>query len=125
MTPIIPSVSRVDEAIAIGPMTREDWLAVRSIYEEGIAAGNATFETSAPEWEKWDAAHVASCRRVARTKDGVLGWAALSAVSSRSVYAGVAEVSVYVAGAARGRGIGLKLLSGLVTASEQAGIWTL
>lgn len=106
-------------------MTAEDWPAVRAIYLEGIATGNATFETSAPKWEKWDAAHTATCRLVARSQDEVLGWAALSTVSSRCVYAGVAEVSVYVAEAARGRGLGLQLLSGLVTASEQAGIWTL
>lgn len=106
-------------------MTLHDWPAVRAIYLEGIATGNATFETSAPQWEKWDAAHIASSRLVARVNSEVLGWAALSAVSSRCVYAGVAEVSIYVAAAARGRGIGLRLLSELVKASEQAGIWTL
>ena len=106
-------------------MTLHDWPAVRAIYLEGIATGNATFETSAPQWEKWDAAHIASSRLVARVNREVLGWAALSAVSSRCVYAGVAEVSIYVAAAARGRGIGLRLLSELVKASEQAGIWTL
>jgi phosphinothricin acetyltransferase len=106
-------------------MTPQDWPAVRTIYVEGIATGNATFETSPPEWEKWDAAHISTCRLVARMNGAVLGWAALSAVSSRCVYAGVAEVSVYVCGAARGRGIGLQLLSALVEASEQADIWTL
>jgi L-amino acid N-acyltransferase YncA len=125
MPPIIRTVSNADQAVSIVPMTPEDWPAVRAIYIEGIATGNATFETTAPDWEKWDAAHIDSCRLVARLNGEVLGWAALSAVSSRCVYAGVAEVSIYVAGAARGRGIGLKLLSGLVTASEQAGIWTL
>ena len=123
--PIIRSVSNAERAISIEPMMPEDWPAVRAIYLEGIATGNATFETSAPEWEKWDAAHIASCRLVARSNGEVLGWAALSPVSSRCVYAGVAEVSVYVAEAARGQGVGLQLLSGLVTASEQAGLWTL
>ncbi len=119
------TVSTAEGAVSVEPMTPDDWPAVRAIFLEGIATGNATFETSAPEWERWDAAHIPSCRLVARTKSEILGWAALSAVSSRCVYAGVAEVSVYVAGAARGRGVGLRLLSGLVTASEQAGIWTL
>jgi phosphinothricin acetyltransferase len=118
-------VGSVDQAVSIEPVTPYDWPVVRTIYLEGIATGNATFETEAPEWEKWDAAHIATCRLVARLNRQVLGWAALSRASSRCVYSGVAEVSVYVAGAARGRGIGLQLLSGLVTASEQAGIWTL
>jgi len=125
MPPIIPTVNNVDETVSIEPMRPEDWSAVRAIYLEGIATGNATFETAAPEWEKWDAAHIPACRLVARLDGDVAGWAALSAVSSRCVYAGVAEVSVYIAEAARGRGIGLRLLSGLVAASEEAGIWTL
>jgi L-amino acid N-acyltransferase YncA len=109
----------------IAAMTATDWPAVRAIYLEGIATANATLETSAPEWEKWDAEHLASPRLVARLNGNVIGWAALSAVSSRCVYAGVAEVSVYVAAAARGGGVGLRLLSELVKASEQADIWTL
>jgi phosphinothricin acetyltransferase len=119
------TVSNIDKTVLIEPMTPQDWPAVRSIYVEGIATGNATFETSAPEWEEWNAAHIATCRLVTRSQGEVLGWAALSTVSSRCVYAGVAEVSVYVAEAARGRGVGLQLLSALVIASEQAGIWTL
>ena len=106
-------------------MNPRDWPVVREIYLEGIRTGNATFETSAPEWEKWDAGHLPSCRWVARTGNDLLGWAALSPVSGRCVYAGVAEVSVYVAERARGQGIGLKLLTSLVEASEQADIWTL
>jgi len=109
----------------IEPMNPRDWPVVREIYLEGIRTGNATFETSAPEWEKWDAGHLPSCRWVARTGNDLLGWAALSPVSGRCVYAGVAEVSVYVAERARGQGIGLKLLTSLVEASEQADIWTL
>ncbi len=106
-------------------MTADDWVAVREIYQEGMATGNATFEKAAPDWEKWDAGHFRCCRRVARGGENVLGWAALSPVSARAVYAGVAEVSVYVAGWARGRGVGSALLSALVAASEENGIWTL
>ena len=111
--------------IAIQSMSLGDWSAVRAIYLEGINTGNATFETSAPEWEKWDAAHLDHCRLVARDANDILGWAALSAVSGRCVYAGVAEVSVYVAERARGRKIGAKLLGALILESEQHGIWTL
>src|SRR5579863_6986865 len=99
-----PAVS--SEPLHIEVMTPADWPAVRAIYLEGIATGNATFEQSAPEWEKWDAGHLQAARIVARSNSGILGWAALSGVSSRCVYAGVAEVSVYVAQAARGRGVG-------------------
>jgi len=109
----------------IQPMTPGDWDSVRAIYLEGIATGNETFEKSAPDWERWDAGHLQSCRLLARAAGEVLGWAALSPVSSRCVYGGVAEVSVYVAGRARGRGIGWLLLSELVAASERHGIWTL
>src|ERR1700722_17185976 len=101
------------------PFAPADWPSVRAIYEEGIATGNATFEKSAPEWERWDSAHLPHCRLVARAPNGeVLAWAALSPVSSRCVYAGVAEVSIYVAERARGCGIGKVLLSALIDASE-------
>jgi phosphinothricin acetyltransferase len=106
-------------------MTAADWPSVRAIYEEGIATGDATFESQAPAWEAWDAGHLETCRRVAVGADEVLGWAALSGVSGRCVYAGVAEVSVYVAARARGRGVGAALLSALVTESEAQGLWTL
>lgn len=111
--------------VAITPLTPADWPAVRAIYLEGIATGQATFETAAPEWSQWDASHRADCRLIAREGDQVLGWAALSPVSGRCVYGGVAEVSVYVAAEARGRGVGTALLRALVEASEAAGIWTL
>jgi len=103
----------------------EDWHAIRNIYSEGIATGNATFETETPDWEKWDQGHLRDCRLVARDSRRVLGWAALSPVSLRRVYSGVAEVSVYVAAEARGRGVGKRLLLSLIEQSEQAGIWTL
>jgi L-amino acid N-acyltransferase YncA len=111
--------------ISLGPMTAQDWPEVRAIYLEGIATGNATFEQSAPDWEKWDAGHLKTCRIVARHGTDVLGWAALSPVSGRCVYAGVAEVSVYVAKLARGRKLGSRLLAALVAASEKEDIWTL
>ena len=110
---------------AIEPMTALDWPAVRDIYEQGIRTGDATFETAAPDWEHWDASHLPPCRLVARSGGVILGWAALSPVSKRPVYAGVAEASIYVAADARGRGVGAGLLSALIDASERAGIWTL
>ena len=109
----------------VQPMTAEDWPQVREIYVEGIATGNATFERSAPAFDVWDGSHLPAGRLVARVSDEVMGWAALSPVSGRCVYAGVAEVSVYVRASARGRGIGLALLRALVEESEKAGIWTL
>lgn len=106
-------------------MAPQDWPAVRAIYLEGIATGNATFETAAPDWPEWDARHLPHCRFVARERGEIVGWAALSAVSSRPVYRGVAEVSIYIAERARGRGIGRTLLHALIAASERHGIWTL
>jgi phosphinothricin acetyltransferase len=106
-------------------MKAGDWEQVRAIYLEGIATGHATFETGAPEWEKWDAGHLPKMRLVARDGDEVLGWAALSPVSDRCVYGGVAEVSVYVGARGRGQGVGHALLEALVEASERSGIWTL
>ncbi len=111
--------------VEIAAMLPGHWPAVRTIYLEGIATGDATFERSAPEWDAWDRAHLGCCRLVAREGPDVLGWGALSPVSARAVYAGVAEVSVYVAQSARGRGLGALLLRALVGESEQNGIWTL
>jgi L-amino acid N-acyltransferase YncA len=108
------------------PLTAAHWPAVRAIYEQGIATGNATFETQAPEWETWDRAHLTHSRLVAVDEAGtVLGWAALSPVSSRCVYGGVAEISIYIAAEARGQGVGRELLQGLIADSEAHGIWTL
>jgi L-amino acid N-acyltransferase YncA len=114
-----------DATVRVRGMTAADWPAVRAIYEAGIATGQATFETSAPAWELWHGDHLQACRLVADEDGELLGWAALTKVSGRCVYAGVAEVSVYVAPAARGRGIGRELLAALVDESEHAGLWTL
>jgi len=111
--------------LLIEPMRPQDWPQVRAIYLEGIATGNATFEQTAPEWETWDAGHLTDARIVARAGADVLGWAALSRVSGRCVYAGVAEVSIYVAERARGQGVGRQLIARLIADSEAAGIWTL
>jgi phosphinothricin acetyltransferase len=109
----------------IRDLSPSDWPAVRAIYEEGIASGHATFQTEAPTWEQWDASHLPACRLVFVTADAVVGWTAVSPVSSRCVYAGVAEVSIYVAAARRGAGVGRRLLEALVVRSEEHGIWTL
>ena len=101
------------------------WEVVRAIYAAGIATGHATFETRAPDWEVWNAGHLKNCRLVAGRENEILGWAALSPVSGRCVYAGVAEVSVYVAAQAQGQGVGRELLKALVTSSEGEGLWTL
>ncbi len=111
--------------ISIVPLGDHHWDAVRSIYLQGIATGNATFQQTAPDWKEWDAAHLQTCRMVARSEQEIVGWAALSPVSSRPVYRGVAEVSIYVAEAARGRGVGASLMARLIVESEAAGIWTL
>jgi len=110
----------------IREMAAPDWPAVAAIYAAGIATGDATFETSVPAWEQWDAHHLASPRLVAVDEhDHVLGWTALSPVSDRCAYAGVAEESVYVAPDAAGQGIGRALLEQLFAASEAAGLWTI
>jgi L-amino acid N-acyltransferase YncA len=108
----------------IEPLTADHWPAVRAIYEQGIAGGDATFETAAPTWEAWDGDHLAGHRLVAAAGGRVVGWAALSPVSERCAYAGVAEASVYVAADAAGRGVGRALLERLVAGAEAAGIWT-
>ena len=105
--------------------TAADWEPIRDIYSEGIATGDATFETITPDWERWDAGHLPFARLVAVSNEKVIGWAALSAVSARKVYSGVAEVSVYVAAEVRSKGVGVRLLQQLITESELNGIWTL
>lgn len=106
-------------------MSADHWPQVKAIYESGIATGNATFQTSAPQWEEWNNAHVKTCRLVAVENSQVIGWAALTAVSGRCVYAGVGEVSVYIHPDARGKNVGTQLLQALITESEANGFWTL
>ncbi len=109
----------------IRAITVDDWLWMREIYAQGIATGNATFEVSPADWSNWDQSHLSTCRLAATVGEELLGWAALSPVSTRRVYAGVAEVSIYVSAPARGRGTGKRLLEHLVEQSEHAGLWTL
>lgn len=115
----------MEGTIEIETMCADDWEEVRAIYLEGIATGHATFQKEAPSWEEWDLGHNAECRIVARLDGSVVGWAAVSSVSSRSVYAGVGEVSVYVSQKYNGKGIGSLLLRSLIEKSEQSGFWTL
>ena len=112
------------KVLVVRELRTEDWPSVRAIYEEGIRSGDATFETEAPSWDAWDAAH--PDLRLVSVRDGeVVGWAALSPFSSRCCYRGVGEVSVYISEEARGRGVGRALLERLVDRSEQRGYWTL
>jgi L-amino acid N-acyltransferase YncA len=121
-SPAVRSVERIE----IEPLTTADWPAVAQIYAEGIAGGDATFEHAVPSYEDWSCARLEEPRLVARGQaDETVGWAALSPTSSRPVYRGVAEVSVYVASAAMRRGVGRALLEVLVEASEGIGLWTL
>lgn len=101
------------------------WPIVKKIYEEGIATGNATFQLVAPEWNEWDNNHLPHSRIIAKEADTILGWAALTPVSGRCIYAGVAEVSVYVSDSARGKGFGNLLLEKLIEESEANNTWTL
>jgi L-amino acid N-acyltransferase YncA len=112
-------------SLRIDTMTPSDWPEVRSIYEEGIATGFGTFETAAPGWDVWNAARLPHSRLVARQQGAIVGWAALSSVSKRACYTGVAEVGIYVAASARGRGVGRALLEALIESAEVHGIWTL
>ena len=98
---------------------------VMRIHSEGIATGQATFEKSPPDWNYWNQNHLSLCRFVAIEKNKIIGWAALTPISGRCVYAGVAEVSVYVSAAKRGKGIGKLLLQSLINESEKNNIWTL
>lgn len=102
-----------------------DWSEVSSIYQKGINTGNATFEKLVPDWESWDKDHMRECRLVAEQNNIIVGWAALSKVSGRCIYSGVAEVSVYVKPEYQGKGIGRSLLEELIAQSEENGIWTL
>jgi len=107
------------------PLLPEDWDSIAEIYREGIETRNATFQTDVPTWESWDSAHLKTCRIVAIMENEIIGWAALTPVSGRCVYAGVAEVSVYVSTKHHGKKAGTKLLDKLIGESEKSGIWTL
>jgi phosphinothricin acetyltransferase len=109
----------------IRPMLPGDWPAVRAIFQEGIDTGNATFEEKPPDWAEWDSAHLRDGRLVAVLEGQVVAWASLTSVSGRCVYAGVAEVSIYIAAAMRGKGIGGELMEALIKESEEKGYWTL
>ena len=109
----------------IDEMTKSDWEQVSQIYLEGINTGKATFQSEVPTWENWNNGHVSSCRLVVRSGNNVLGWGALSPTSSRCVYAGVAEVSIYIGEKYRGQGLGKVLLEHLIKLSEENGFWTL
>ncbi len=110
----------------IEQMTEAAWPAVAAIYAEGIAGGNATFATAPPaSWAEWEAGRIAACSLVLRDGERIMGWAAAIPTSARACYVGVAEHSIYVAGAARGRGVGGTLLAALIAVSEARGIWTL
>ncbi|HTJ14356.1 MAG TPA: GNAT family N-acetyltransferase [Dinghuibacter sp.] len=111
--------------MTITPLCPAHWPVVKAIYEDGLATGNASFQTAAPSWEEWDKAHLPHSRLVALDGHAVTGWVALTPTSGRCVYAGVAEVSVYIATAYRGKGVGKALLEALVAESEAGGIWTL
>lgn len=111
--------------IKIRTMLPTDWEFVANIYKEGIATGIATFETNAPTYEAWDKAHMSTCRFVVESTTEIMGWVALSPVSSRCVYGGVAEISVYISKNNRGKGLGKLLLEHVITASEKEGVWTL
>jgi len=112
--------------MTIAELKPSHYTAVKEIYEQGIATGNATFQTEAPSWEDWDKSHLSSCRLVALNEDeSVAGWAALTPVSGRCVYAGVAEVSVYIHSHYQGKGVGKKLMEELIRQSEENNLWTL
>ena len=111
--------------VTVDAMVPGDWPNVSAIYLEGIATGNATFETLAPNWDEWDRTHLPFARLVARQGRTIAGWAALSRISQRTCYAGVAELSVYVASWGRGKGVGSALMNAAIEAAERNGVWTL
>lgn len=120
MSPAVPT------GVSVRPMRQEDWPDVRDIFQEGIDTGHATFESVAPGWDRFDASRLLRHRLVAETAQGaIVGWAAVSPVSARPAYSGVVEHSVYVAGEARGLGVGTALLRALSASTEAGGVWTI
>ena len=115
----------MENKLEIEEMILADWNQVKAIYIEGINTGNATFQTTAPTWEEWDSAHNKKCRYVAKLNGEVVGWVALSPISNREVFEGVAEVSIYLNNSIKGMGIGSRLLAYLIEQSEHNGFWTL
>ena len=113
------------ERLTFRKLIKSDWNQVSKIYSEGLETGNATFETSIPNWNEWNKTHLKDCRIISEIDNKIVGWSALSPVSSRCVYGGVAEVSVYVSPKFKGQKIGTKLLEKLIIESENIGIWTL
>jgi L-amino acid N-acyltransferase YncA len=111
--------------ILIHEMKDQDWPSVKKIYEEGIATGDATLETEAPDWRHWNQSHLPDCRLVAKSGDEIIAWFALSPISERCAYQGVAEASLYVKSSARGKGAGKALLKAAIAVSEQLGFWTI
>lgn len=106
-------------------MKKEHWEQVKKIYCDGIETGIATFQGTVPSYEKWDSGHLKICRFVACKGEEILGWIALSTTSSRCVYSGVVEVSVYISKDARGCGIGENLMKRLIEAAQKNNIWSL
>ena len=111
--------------VTFRPMIKNDWFSVAEIYRQGIETGNATFETEIPSWERWDSAHLKSCRIIATYDNQIVAWAALIPDSRREVYRGVAEISIYVSNEFKGLGIGSQLIRKLIIESEKEGFWTL
>jgi L-amino acid N-acyltransferase YncA len=111
--------------IVFRSMKKDDWISVAEIYRLGIESGNATFQRDIPTWDEWKQGHINTCRIVASIDNEIVGWAALTPVSGRYVYSGVAEVSVYVSNHFKGQKIGTRLLERLISESEKEGYWTL
>ncbi len=111
--------------MTIEPLTEKHWPEVKAIYKSGVATGNTNFSLAFPDWDGWNKTHVKNCRLVATENATVLGWAALTAITDQCVFAGVAEVSIYIAADARGKGIGKQLLKAVIDESERNNFWTL
>jgi len=122
---VIRKRDMITSEISFRPMAADDWESVAEIYKQGIDGGNATFELEVPTWEEWDKVHLKTCRIVAEKDNEIVGWVALSAVSGRCAYAGVAEVSIYISNNHKGQQVGTKLLGRLIAESEKEKFWTL